>query len=280
MTPHLFALTSGSEVDAGVGFVVEPSQWAGGPWSATALHGGPVNVLCTAALRPHLDATQWVLNRVTIDLLKPVPKTALAVRSDVRRHGRRLMMIDVTVANAANGDVVAMARAVLKQPDHTPDPALAVVDGSDAHEATPRTDLAASAFIDPEQQRFLPPGFHSTVALHISNHRADLAAWLSTSVDECFAGDRLTPLEHCVALSDLATVLSGRLLLLGADQAAPSMSFMNTDTTVQLTRQPRGRWVGFTDPSLSLVRGLGVSSVLLHDDDGLIGRATQSVISV
>ena len=281
MTGYLYTVTGGTLNNPVAGFVVAPSLWAGGPWSATSQHGGPVNALCASALGSFISTSGFVPNRLTVDLLKPVPVAALGVSARVVRQGRRMMLVDVEIRTATTDDLVAVARAVLKQPTAQPDDALGAFD-ADApdNSITPRAELEPSPFIDADQQRVLPPGFHASVQLHMSDHPADRIAWLSSSVDHTFDGVEMSSFECCSAMTDLTTVMSSRLTTLGSDEAPPPMGFMNTDTTLQLLRQPRGRWFALTQPTIWLSSGVGVASVVVHDEAGVIGRSTQSVISV
>ncbi len=51
--------------------------------------------------------------------------------------------------------------------------------------------------------------------------------------------------------------------------------FPNTDLTVHLYRTPVGDWVGF-DTSVSFgPTGVGLTSSILHDVEGPVGRAEQ-----
>jgi hypothetical protein len=53
--------------------------------------------------------------------------------------------------------------------------------------------------------------------------------------------------------------------------------FINADVSVSLRRHPRGEWVGLQAATYAEPDGIGMSDTMLRDEDGMIGRATQSL---
>jgi hypothetical protein len=53
--------------------------------------------------------------------------------------------------------------------------------------------------------------------------------------------------------------------------------FPNTDLTVHLFRQPVGDWLGLETEVSFGARGLGLTSSVLHDQHGPIGRSAQTL---
>ena len=53
--------------------------------------------------------------------------------------------------------------------------------------------------------------------------------------------------------------------------------FPNVDLTVHLFRQPEGHWVGLDTTVAFGPTGLGLTSSVLHDRRGQVGRAEQSL---
>ena len=54
--------------------------------------------------------------------------------------------------------------------------------------------------------------------------------------------------------------------------------FINADLSVALRRLPRGEWVGLEAATYAEPDGVGLSDTRLHDEQGPIGRATQSLL--
>ena len=53
--------------------------------------------------------------------------------------------------------------------------------------------------------------------------------------------------------------------------------FINTDVSVTLRRHPGGHWVGLQASTYAEPDGVGMSDTMLHDERGMLGRATQSL---
>ena len=87
-----------------------PTELARGPWSPMALHGGPVAALATRASEAHPGGEGMQLVRITLELLRPVPLTRLAVTSALVKPGRRAQLVDTAIE--ADGVEVAWSRAL------------------------------------------------------------------------------------------------------------------------------------------------------------------------
>jgi hypothetical protein len=55
------------------------------------------------------------------------------------------------------------------------------------------------------------------------------------------------------------------------------VSFVNVDLTVALYREPCGEWLGSQSRGYWQNDGLGLADALLFDDDGVVGRALQTL---
>jgi len=82
------------------------------------------------------------------------------------------------------------------------------------------------------------------------------------------AGEPSSPHASFIALVDTANGIAVR-------QSPTEWMFPNLDLTVHLFRQPQGEWVGL-DTTVTFGRaGHGLTSTVLHDEHGAIGRAEQ-----
>src|SRR5206468_358229 len=118
-----------------------------GPWSATHQHGGPPAALLARALEA--QAPGFVIARITVDFLLPVPIDRLAVRVETLRAGSKVQRL---LARLLHGErVMAQALAALVRPG-----AVAI--------ASPANDPALPP---PEHGRpFQFPFFHEPVSYH------------------------------------------------------------------------------------------------------------------
>src|SRR5215472_13204518 len=84
-----------------------PTEAALSPWTDQALHGGPPTMLLAREIeRFPADQPMFVV-RLTVELLRPVGRTALAVRARMVRPGRNVQIVEASLWN----DKVEVARA-------------------------------------------------------------------------------------------------------------------------------------------------------------------------
>ncbi len=89
---------------------VVPTEFARGPWTPDALHGGPVAALLARAVESIPTDEPMHVTRLTVELLRPVPLAPLSVSASVVRPGRKVQLVD---ARISSGDrEVAWARAL------------------------------------------------------------------------------------------------------------------------------------------------------------------------
>jgi len=71
-----------------------PTPLARGPWTARALHGGPVAALVARAVERCSAEGGQQLARLTLELLRPVPMARLTVTTFLVRPGRKVQLVD------------------------------------------------------------------------------------------------------------------------------------------------------------------------------------------
>ena len=54
--------------------------------------------------------------------------------------------------------------------------------------------------------------------------------------------------------------------------------FINADLSIHLHREPRGEWIGLDARTLLHAGGTGLAESVLHDLDGPVGRAFQTLV--
>jgi hypothetical protein len=91
--------------------------------------------------------------------------------------------------------------------------------------------------------------------------------WLATPV-ALVAGEPVSELAGFVGLVDTANGI-------GVRQSPAAWMFPNVDLTVHLHRQPSGPWVGLDTTVVFGPDGHGLTTTVLHDLDGPVGRAEQ-----
>jgi acyl-CoA thioesterase len=250
--------------------VFAPTGHARGPWDPDALHGGAPTALVVRAVEGL--GTGLSLGRLTIEFLGPVPLAPLSVAASVVRPGRRFAVAEATVAS--DGRACCLARAVLVRrepvalPSHWALPA--------AERLAPPSQGKLSSFFD-----HVPPpgpdtpadGFHLT-ALDLRFVAGDYG---SGPADVWFRFRR--PLVDAIPASALETLAAAADFGNGVAHVVDfeRFLFVNLDLSIQVAREPRGEWIALAARTALGEDGTGVARSTLHDADGPVGDATQTL---
>ncbi|MCL6440133.1 MAG: thioesterase family protein [Thermoleophilum sp.] len=246
------------------------SEYARGPWDPRAQHGGAPAALIVRVLEQLDPDPDLQLARVTYELVRPVPLGELHLETSVLRRGRRVHLLEATLADAA-GKPLVLARALrvaraevtrLPVEDRPPPP-------PDAGELA--DDQAARATIP----GVVRPMFGGD-ALEIRFVRGSFAepgpatAWFRLRVP-LVAGEAPSPLVRLAAAADFPNGI-------GASVPWSQFTFLNPDLTLTIEREPEGEWVCLDAAMRVHAGGVGVAEATLYDRTGRVGRAVQSVL--
>jgi hypothetical protein len=238
-----------------------PTGHARGPWDAGQLHGGAPGALIAEAVQ----ADGYLVARLTIDFLAPVPMAPLTVNARTTKPGRNLQLAEAEMV--AEGRTVVRARAVRLRRGRVEFPAEA---GGAAVRASRPDDGRPGRF--PLDDGYAE-GFHRT-AMDIRFIEGDYGigparAWFRLQiplVDQTPA----SPLARAVAAADFGNGISRVVEF-------EDYLFVNTDLTVHLHREPQDEWV-LLDASTRLeAHGAGLAHSILSDERGQLGLAAQSL---
>jgi hypothetical protein len=243
-----------------------PTQFAVGPWSPDALHGGPVAALAARAAEAVDGGEELRLVRLTLELLRPVPLAPLAVASRVVRPGRRVQLIDTVIE--ADGVELAWSRALRIRAAHDQPPARPSV---------------------PEDAAPVPPGRAGGRPSHVGQPRAfhnegvemryvtgafelpgPATVWFRLRCPVVL-GEETSPWQRAAAVADFGNGVSAELPF-------GSSLFINPDLTVALHRPPVGEWVCLDARTRFGTPGIGAAESALWDEDGRIGRSIQCLV--
>jgi len=213
------------------------------------------------------------LTRITVELIRPIPFEGFEITAEVVRQGRTVSLATAHII-ALNGNPVLSARglfmsraekpiqfpasvAQLSQPSEYGKPEAA------KHGGFPITGTlhGLPAFNGEGVQTRYPEG---------QNNRAgQTIAWLKTV--PLLADETPSAFQRICPLADCGNAF-GRL-------AEPQeLTFMNTDLTVLLHRDPSGEWLGTDSQCFWESDGIGLSDSRLFDENGVVGRAIQSLL--
>lgn len=265
--PHLTDLPEAVYLPLGEGRF-ESTEWSRGPWDPNGQHAGATVALLAHSMERHdlgdADPDRVLMARLTTDLVRPAPLAALDVAVRTVRAGRRAHWLEGTLS--AEGKEVARATGVrlVDAPLELPDGATAVrpsaPPGPDTVEPDVADDGPADVFfwyavdVHPLTPRELGPG----------------TAWFHLRVP-LIAGTETTPLMRVITAADFTLGISSPLGFEG-------YTYPNADLTVHLHRYPSGPWVCLDASTIVQPRGSGLAEALMHDEQGPIGRAAQSLV--
>ena len=220
-----------------------------GPWSPRHQHGGPPAALLARAIEA--AAPGFVITRVTVDFLLPVPIDRLAVRVETLRAGSKVQRL---VARLLHGDrPVAVAIASPANDPPLPPP------------ETGRP-FEFPFFND-------PVSYHAAMETRLARGEwgsGRVAAWMRQRMP-LVAGTDTSPLERVLVAADSGSGVSAAI-------EHKRFTAINADLSVSVHRPLQGEWVGMDCLSLYEDTGVGLADTRLHDVRGPIGRAAQSLV--
>jgi Thioesterase-like superfamily len=250
------------EVD---GDVAVPTDLARGPWSPHAQHGGAPSALLAGQLEGFEAGPATFPARYTLELMRPVPLTPLRVERRTIRPGKKVQLVQ---GSLFAGEVEVVRATLLRVREQPVEFATEPVGGTDR--ALPPPGVA-----EPLAGNWtIGTGFWH--AVETSRVRGEWGApgpagmWLRLRVP-IVAGEEPTPFQRVAAAGDFGNGVAAAF-------DRERYSCINPDLTITLHRLPVGAWVGLDSATFPERTGFGVAESVLHDEQGRIGRAIQTVL--
>jgi Acyl-CoA thioesterase C-terminal domain/Acyl-CoA thioesterase N-terminal domain len=243
-----------------------PTPLTRGPWDPRAMHGGAPSALFAHACETHDPGPAGFVARVTVELMRPVPLTPLALRVRTLRPGRKVQWLEAALLDA---DEREMARAtVLRLRSAEVDTRGSV--GIVADAPPPVSEAAGPpAFFGPGDV-----GFWSANDLRIVRGNwmepGPGIAWLRLRCP-VVAGEELSACSRVAAAADFGSGVGNPLRFAQA-------SAINADITISMHRHPVGEWICLESGAWVHPHGVGLAETRLHDEVGPLGQAAQSLL--
>jgi hypothetical protein len=239
-----------------------------GPWDPGHQHAGPPSALVAReVLRAAAPLGLAHLARLTANMLRPIPIAELSIAVGTDYAGRNAAHFSATVS--AEGKEVMRCTALVQR-----EVPLALPEGLQGHPLpkAPRT---------PEES---PPGrfpFHSDERVGYSQlvetrvaagemFRGPCAIWFRLR-HPLVEGEAPSGAERVAVAADSGNGISAILDF-------RKFVFVNTDLTINLLRQAKGEWVCLEARTLFGPDSSGFAESRIYDEEGLIGRGTQSLV--
>lgn len=242
-----------------------PTRLSAGPWSPDALHGGPPAALLARAVEGYENAERFMVTRMTVELLRPVPFERLELSTRLMRPGGNVQLIEARLRSeeqdVARAVGLRIRREEIRLPEDLPPEGPSHPGPS---EGRPREEASGP----------FHPGFHSEGVEHrfiegSFETPGPAVDWIRVKYP-LLEGEPLSPLCRVCAVADFGNGISGLL--------AGTHIYINPDLTVYLHRYPEGEWICLDAVTRVEPHGIGLAESRLSDQRGPVGRAVQSLL--
>jgi hypothetical protein len=235
-----------------------------GPWDPGLQHAGPPAALLLRAAEAASGIEGGQTVRMAYDIFAPVPVGPVRVQTSVVRPGRRIELIETVLSGVEDRPLMRLSAWRMRTRDDAPVTA----------------DLPHPAAAGPEESKPEDAAFFSEdIAYHRAlewrfatgsfNSPGPASAWTRPEC-ELVAGEKMTPLQHLLVMTDAASGISAAL-------DWTTMSFANVDLSLALHRAPEGEWLGMDARTVLGGTGAGQCYAVLFDETGAIGRSTHAL---
>lgn len=238
-----------------------------GPWSDQHQHGGPPAALVGRAIERWRGDQPFVIARVTLALLRPVPIGPVDVELAVERDGRRVTTLRVELRVEDEVVVAASVLCLRAQPFAVPAGAEVV-----AEAARPPTPAGIGA---PWALPFSPAtvGYHTAIEARVATGAfgsGHMGVWMCPRVP-LVLGEATTGVQRALLFADAGHGLSAPLDF-------RRHTFINPDLNVAFHREPVGEWLWLDARTFVEPNGVGLVRTVLADERGVCGHASQSLL--
>ena len=234
----------------------EATEHTRGPWNADTQHAGPPAALLGRAVEAKARPDMQVA-RLTFDIARPVPIAVHQVTASVVREGRSVMVVQAAIEPYMRCTALLIRASERVAPDIGTNTPI-------------QFQGAASKPFFPVQYEI---GYHSAMEVRFSAgsflEPGPATAWMRMRIP-LVEGEQPSPLSRVLVAADSGNGVSNVLDF-------QNYLFINPDLTVHLFRYPTGEWVCLHAATFINGAGIGLADTALHDEQGQIGRAAQSL---
>ena len=249
---------------SGRGDTFEPSELTRGPWDPDSQHAGPPAALLGRAIEQCGEPDGKHVGRVTFEILRPVPLSALTVSARIARPGRSVELVEASLADG-DGEVMRASAWRLRMEPVELDP-------------EPLDEPPAHGPADGKARDFFPTGadvgYHTAMEYRFVEgaflELGPAVVWMRMR-HPLVEGEEPSPLQRVLVAADSGNGVSAAL-------DYRRYLFINTDLTVHLHRPPATEWVCLDAVTRLDPAGIGMSDTLLWDEQGRIGRGAQTLL--
>jgi len=242
----------------------KPTQHTRGPWDVNSCHAGPPTGLIARAMELLIPEKRLI--RLSVDLLRPIPFNGFNIEVSRTRNGRSVATSTATLLNEDGTVMVSASGLYMTEQTQQHD--------YPTHSATFGKAADAQAGPFPIQTLHDQPAFNgSGVQIRYpqgqNKNPGPTIVWMKTV--PLLEDETSSPFQRICPLADCGNAF-------GRNANPSEVSFVNPDLTIVLHRDPVGDWLGSQSVGYWEPTGQGLADALLFDEQGVVGRAMQTVL--
>ena len=245
----------------------ESTPLANAGWYDEGQHGGAIAALITGHVERIPTLVPMEVSRVTVEIFRVIPLVPLTIESEIVREGKKIQVVRATVTNP-DGLALAIAHVQRLRTTEAAVPDLSQPLRLPMPDQIEERGLLSWRHSDPDKVMFHRGAIEVREIYGGFTEGGPGAIWLRLTAP-LVAGEAPTPAQLAVVVADFCNGVSRGL---GDDWI-----FMNSDLTVHIGRYPCGEWVALEAESHYENHGRGVAAGLIWDQNGWVGRSSQSL---
>ena len=255
--------------DDGVTAHYQSTVHAQGAWNDFEQHMAPATGLMAYELERFFERDDMQIGRISLDILGVIFGGETIVRTQFVRTGKTIELIESTLSTFDKKGVERtsiilrawrMATCDSSAIAALEEPAMLPAD-------TQITDLPVW-----HGMQSWSGGFIKSLQARIQTHRPGKACvWLHSDLP-LVAGEPTSDFVRMIGLVDCANGVAGRI---SPEYNLDKWIYPNLDLQIHLHRQPAGQWLGVETIQQFGTQGIGLTSSVLHDAQGVFGHAEQ-----
>ncbi len=230
-----------------------PSEFAVSPWNPSLQNGVALAGLCAHLLQQVSTPGPMLNARLTVDILRGVPRQALSFATTILRQGRQLQLLETSLL--VDGECHVRATCLRVREGASP---------TRLEELKHPFPILSEARID-RSSRWVE-SINIAGGFQVPGPGARWIRFPGTVVE----GSALSPFEAIAMLADFGSGI-------GPLCSPAEWAFANVDITLYLARMPRDEWVLVDSATESAGNGVGIAQTRLGDRFGMIGTAHQTL---
>lgn len=242
-----------------------PTELTRGPWDPDHQHAGPAAALLGRAVERFFSAEPaGQIARISFDILRPIPMTALGLDCQLVRPGRSVQLVKASLSDSDGEILTAHAWRIRTK-------SLDLTDGiAQTEPPQPPSEGIAHPFFPTGSDVGYHTAMDSLFVRGSYRERGPASVWFRMRYP-LIQAEEPSPLTRILVAADSTNGVSAAI-------DYHRYLFINTELTVHLYKLPAGEWVCLDAASFYETEGVGCSEATLYDQRGRLGRCAQSLI--